>query len=141
MVWNESYTSLLVRSCSSWIFQVCTVLRSWRSWILQILDPNFSFYCGILEILDPNFFVVRSWRSWILTKLFCRGILEILDLDILFCHGILRILDLHFGLRHMSVTMTVVVVMYGGCSAHCGTSMGHTACNAGSNPDLHIRSS
>ena len=110
---------LAVRFCRSWIFKVCSSLRSWESWILRILDLNFLFHRGILEVLDLIFFcfavgsrrswilnfslVVIFWRFWILTKGLCRGVQQLLDLDILFCRQILRILDPNFWPRHMSV--------------------------------------
>ena len=73
-----------VVSCGSWTLRICFAVRSCRSWIL-------IFH-----------FAVVSCGSWTFEELFCREILQILDLEISVCRRILWILDPIFWPRHKS---------------------------------------
>ena len=73
-----------VVSCGSWTLRICFAVRSCRSWILIFHFPVVS--CG----------------SWTFEDLFCRQILQILDLEISVCRRILWILDPIFWPRHKS---------------------------------------
>ena len=101
-----------VVSCGSWTLRICFTMRSCRSWILIFHFVVIS--CGSWTL--GIYFAARSWRSWILIfhfavvscgswtfeDLFCREILQILDLGISFCRRILWILDPIFWPRHKS---------------------------------------
>ena len=78
-----------VVSCGSWTLRICFAVRSCRSWIL-------IFH-----------FAVVSCGSWTLEDLFCREVLQILDLEISVCRRILWILDPIFWPRHKSAVYRV----------------------------------
>ena len=92
-----------VVSCGSWTLRICFAVRSCRSWIL-------IFH-----------FAVVSCGSWIFEDLFCREILQILDLEISVCHRILWILDPIFWPRHKSGHDLSVLVDYARSPQQSGT--------------------
>ena len=98
----------IVVSCLSWTLRICFAVRSCRSWIL-------IFH-----------FAVVSCGSWTFENLFCREILQILDLEISFCRRILWILDPIFWSRHKSAWGQILTLTFQGQIIHGSTRLDET---------------